>query len=186
VKQFGIARNLPRKPRRSRRGGRNERRSNQAAASPASDSSSQLLVCAFNAQALGQSEKRTAICTFIADNDVDVMLLSETWLRSSGDEAKLKDLAPPGYSVQSFARDSLGVSGRGGGIALVIKDCLRKHATFTQSSLHHPSFEAAVLTVSLNGTRINIACVYRPPPSKKNKLTNAMFFLSISGLFRTL
>jgi exonuclease III len=133
-------------------------------------------VCCFNAQALGQSRKRSAINTFIADNDIDVMLLTETWLHSAGDEVKLMDLASPGYSVQGFARDSLGVAGRGGGIALVIKDSLKKHACFSQSPLSHPSFEAGVLSVTVNSVRINIACIYRPPPSKKNMLTHSMFF----------
>ena len=32
------------------------------------------------------------------------MLLTETWLRPAGDEAKIADLAPPEYSVLSFPR----------------------------------------------------------------------------------
>ena len=104
------------------------------------------------------------------------MLISETWLHSAGDEPKLKDLAPKCYSVHSFARDSLGVPGRGGGIVLVAKDSVMKGATFKQSPLHHPAFEAAVLSANINRTRLNIACVYRVPPSKKNKLTHSMFF----------
>ena len=169
LKEFGIARNLPKKARRSRRGGRAERRKAQQ---------QKLLVCTFNAQSLGvtQARKRTEINTFISDNDIDVMLISETWLHSAGDEPKLKDLAPKCYSVHSFARDSLGVPGRGGGIVLVAKDSVMKGATFKQSPLHHPAFEAAVLSANINRTRLNIACVYRVPPSKKNKLTHSMFF----------
>ena len=35
---------------------------------------------------------------------VDIMFLTETWLRPSGDKAKCADLAPLGYSVHSLTR----------------------------------------------------------------------------------
>lgn len=168
LRELGIARSLPRKPRRSRRGGKNKRRTQTL--------SSNILVCSFNAQALGKSSKRSEISTFISDNSIDVMLLFETWLRSSGDEAKLRDLAPPGYSVLSCPRDATGVAGRGGGIAIIIKDSLMKRATFSPSTLHHPTFEAAFLEMTVDDIRVNIACVYRPPPSKVNGFTHVAFF----------
>ena len=42
------------------------------------------------------------------------MLLTETWLRPAGDEAKIADLAPPGYSVLSFARSAGGLAQKAG------------------------------------------------------------------------
>ena len=67
-----------------------------------------LLVCLFNARSVGTS-RRSDISTFIQDNNIDIMLLTETWLRPAGDEAKIADLAPTGYSVLSFARSAWGV-----------------------------------------------------------------------------
>ena len=55
-----------------------------------------LLVCLFNARSVGTSRRRSDISTFIQDNNIDIMLLTETWLRPAGDEAKIADLAPPG------------------------------------------------------------------------------------------
>ena len=52
----------------------------------------QLCVCLFNAQSVDNSKKRSEICSFISDNDADVILLTETWLRESGDDAKCRDL----------------------------------------------------------------------------------------------
>ena len=54
-------------------------------------------VCVFNAQSVGPRDKRTEIVEFICDECVD-MFLTETWMRSHGDEAKYADLKPPGYS----------------------------------------------------------------------------------------
>ncbi|WP_419592668.1 endonuclease/exonuclease/phosphatase family protein, partial [Thiolapillus sp.] len=103
-----------------------------------------LLVCLFNARSVGTSRRRSDISTFILDNNIDIMLLTETWLRPAGDEAKIADLAPPGYSVLSFPRSSGGPSVKGGGIAFVLRDSLKQHVSSTSSfPVQHPCFEAA-------------------------------------------
>ncbi|KAL8582552.1 hypothetical protein ACOMHN_063150 [Nucella lapillus] len=51
------------------------------------------------------AKKRTAIQEFIMDNDVDIMELTETLLRETGDEAKCVDITPPDYTMYSFFSD---------------------------------------------------------------------------------
>ena len=58
-------------------------------------------VALFNARSVGTPEKRTEMSSFILDNDIDLLFLTETWLRPCGDEAKCADLAPSGYAVKS-------------------------------------------------------------------------------------
>ena len=55
----------------------------------------------FNAQSVGSSEKRAEISTFVSDNGIDMLFITETWLNPRGDEAKIADLAPSGYSARS-------------------------------------------------------------------------------------
>ena len=83
---------------------------------PLSSSSAEhtLLVCLFNARSVGTSRRRSDISSFIQDNNVDMLLLTETGLRPAGDEAKIADLAPPGYSVLSFARSAGGLAQKAG------------------------------------------------------------------------
>ena len=110
---------------------------------PVSSSSAEntLLVCLFTARSVGSSRSRSDISTFIQDNNIDIMLLTETWLRPAGDEAKIADLAPPGYSVLSFPRSAGGSGAKGGGIAFVIKDSLKPHVATTSSfTVHRPCF----------------------------------------------
>ena len=45
------------------------------------------------------------------------MFITETWLRSLGDEIKWNDLTLLGYTLNSLARDN-----RGGGIATLAKN----------------------------------------------------------------
>ena len=60
----------------------------------ASSSVSALRVALFNARSVGTPEKRCEISSYINDIAIDSMFLTETWLRSHGDEAKIADLAP--------------------------------------------------------------------------------------------
>ena len=135
-----------------------------------------LNVCLFNARSVGTSRRRSDISTFIQDNNIDIMLLTETWLRPAGDEAKIADLAPPGYSVLSFPRSAGGSGAKGGDIAFVIRDSLKPHVATTSSfPVQHPCFETAQLTLTYDKQLSNLFCIYRPPPSKKNKFSDSVF-----------
>ena len=51
------------------------------------------------------------------------------------------------------------------------------HVSTTSSfPVQHPCFETAPLTLTYNKQLTNLFCIYRPPPSKKNKFSDSMFF----------
>jgi hypothetical protein len=130
----------------------------------------------FNAQSLGATckKKRSAVNDFILFNDIDILCVTETWFKESGDEPKLRDLAPAGYTTKSFPRPTTTC---GGGIAFVISDRLLPYCSFDFSfAFQHQTFELVHLKLSLPGSPVtNIFGIYRPVPSKKNKLTPSMF-----------
>ena len=65
--------------------------------------------------------------------------VTETWISAQGDEVKPADLAPSGFDVKSFPRQS---RSRGGGIATVYKSTLGSIITFkTSFDFIHTSFE---------------------------------------------
>ena len=67
------------------------------------------IVASFNAQSVKGNDmacKRCEISTFIKDNGVDLFFVTETWLSAQGDEAKTAELAPSGFDVKSFPRQS--------------------------------------------------------------------------------
>ena len=53
--------------------------------------------------------------------------MTETWLSAQGDQVKTVELAPSGFYVKSFSRQS---RSRGGGIATVCKSILGSSITF--------------------------------------------------------
>ena len=130
-----------------------------------------LNIALFNARSLRGAKcdnKRDEICEFIRDNDLHLMFITETWFRESGCDKQLNQLAPTGYDARSFPR----TSGEGGGIAVVYKKSLASRLSFNKLlPFQHPSFELAQVTLATVHGNIDFSCIYRPPPSLKNKLT---------------
>ena len=99
--------------------------------------------------------------------------MTETWLSAQGDEAKTVELAPSGFDVKSFPRQS---RSRGGGIAIVYKSTLGSNITFkTNFDFTHTSFEVVQASITLQHNTLHFFCLYRPPPNRRNNLTDAMF-----------
>ena len=102
----------------------------------------------------------------VLEHHVDIFYVTESWLESQGDEAKCNDLAPPGCSTLSFPR-----SPRGGGVAIVMKVfvaiCVSEVKEFP---FLHSDFELAHLTITLPQHRVNLFCLYRPPPNWEKKV----------------
>ena len=83
------------------------------------------------------------------------------------------ELAPSGFDVKSFSRQSR--SG-GGGFATVYKSTLGSNITFkTNLDLTHTSFEVVQSSITLQHNTLHIFCLYRPPPNRRNYLTDTMF-----------
>ena len=120
------------------------------------------------------------------------MLLSETWLRSAGDEAKCEALTPPGYAMRSYPRDTLFEKRqRGGGVAFILKDSINRQATSSRPPVNCSCFEAASMSLIINNNKVNIFCIYRPPRIKRinihvlinSSLLSSKIFFSIVFIF---
>ena len=134
------------------------------------------IVASFNAQSVKGNDmacKRCEIATFIKDNGADFFFVTETWLSAQGDEAKTAELAPSGFDVKSFPRQS---RSRGDGIATVHKSTLGSNITFkTNFDFTHTSFEVVQASITLQHNTLHFFCLYRPPPNRRNNLTDSMF-----------
>ena len=106
----------------------------------------------------GKKEKRVAISDFIVDNAVDIMFVTETWLKTYVDEGKCVDITPTGYCMKSVQRAT-----RGGGLAVIFRTPLKSSATVTSSfAFAHSSFELLELTVSSAHTALLLPFVQAP------------------------
>jgi len=114
--------------------------------------------------------KSDIIAEYISDNDIDIMCITETWLTDSDNDIMIRgDICPAGYKLFQIPRQ-----GRGGGVAVIIKDTFTTTMCPSLSSI--ASLEYLELMVSYMSTSLRLIVVYRPPPSHKNKLTASVFF----------
>ena len=132
-----------------------------------------LLVSLFNARSVGAAEKRTEICNFVKDQNIDILFPTEACLTSKGDEAKCADMCPAGHSARSSPRLS-----RRAGLAVIYRSSLQRYisvdATF---DFDYTAFELMHLKLSVSQCSIHFLCLYPPPPpSKKNRLTESISF----------
>ena len=134
------------------------------------------IVASFNAQSVKGNDmscKRCEILTFIKDNGVDLFFVTETWLSAQGDETKTAELAPCGFDMKSFPRQS---RSRGGGIAIVYKSTLGSNITFkTNFDFTHTSFKVVQASITLQHNTLLFFCLYRPPPNRRNNLTDYVY-----------
>ena len=85
---------------------------------------------------------------------------------SQGDEAKTAELAPCGFDVKSFPRQS---RSRVGGISTVYKSTLGSNITFkTNFDFTHTSFEVVQASIILQRNTLHFLCLYCPPPNRQN------------------
>ena len=81
---------------------------------------------------------------------MDILFITETWLKPHDDEGRLHDLTPAGYIAKSFPRES-----RDGGIAVVYNKCLSKRISITATfCFHHQSFEVIRLSIPREGCSV--------------------------------
>ena len=116
------------------------------------------------------ASKHCEISTFIKDNAIDLYFVTETWLSAKGDKTKTVELAPSGFDVKSFPRQS---QSRGGGIATIYKSILGSNFTF-KTNLDFTDTSFKVVQASLHYSTLDFFCLYRPPPNRQNNLTDSM------------
>ena len=164
LKDLNIGYHLPRHHRSSR----GAKRKNQNLHS--------FIVASFNAQSVKGNDiacKCCKISTFIKDNGVGRFFVTETWLSAQGDEAKTVELAPRGFDVKSFPRQS---RSRGGGIATVYKSTLGSNITFkTNFDFTHKLFEVVQVSITLQHNTLHFFNLNHHPPNRRNNLTDSMF-----------
>ena len=127
------------------------------------------------------NKKVVSISELVISNSLDVLVLTETWLKHGGDHdhvvGQLLDLLPD-YKIINQPRIL-----RGGGLAVLSRLEL---TTRTHTGAPYASFEYMDLIFTSEGMSLRVISIYRPPPSAKNMLSFNQFLSEFSDLVERL
>jgi len=122
--------------------------------------------------------KTDSIQDLTQEMNIDLLCITESWLCKAGDEAILGSITPPGYIIKSYPRPNR----RGGGIAFLFRNSGVSINVRNIPPVQHSSYEVAAVDIKVNRFSIQIVCIYRPPPSKKNAATTTLFLTEFRDL----
>ena len=116
-------------------------------------------------------DKCGAVISSILENQTDVFVITETWLRDQNDPT-IGDLKSSlfGYDIIHCPRSQR----KGGGVAVIARKNLRSKQIRTVS---FNSFESVVIDIRSSSEVVRVVVVYRPPYSNKNKNSAVSKFL---------
>ena len=115
----------------------------------------------FNAQSISPTlkhDKPLEIQQFISDNNIDILAISETWLKPDSLPATINSLLLDGYSFEHQPRPS----GRGGGVGYIYRSSLKFSKIISQT---YQSFELITCKLTCSASSYIFAHIYRPPSS---------------------
>eukprot|EP00057_Strongylocentrotus_purpuratus_P002063 XP_003723768.1 PREDICTED: RNA-directed DNA polymerase from mobile element jockey-like [Strongylocentrotus purpuratus] len=122
--------------------------------------------------------KTSLLFDHIIDNNVDIMFLTETWLRAE-DPVVINECTPAGFTFLNVAR---GRNDAHGGIAVIYKTTLKLSTVNILSP--RDTYELAAVTDPSRS--VCYVAIYRPPPSARNRLKTQDFLLEFEELVNEL
>ena len=120
--------------------------------------------------------KSLAICDYVVENNIDVLGITETWLKADNDAITVGEITPPGYTLEHIPRAS---GRRGGGVGMMFRNNLKMT---NDTGKQFKSFEHIVLKISTKSTCFRFIVVYRPPSTSKTGQTVRQFADEFSTL----
>ena len=121
--------------------------------------------CVLNAQSI--RNKGPDFVDYVCDSEVDIVVITETWLKS-GDSAARIAATPPGYQLFDHPR----LDRNGGGTGILARDSLvvkQARAGICDT------FEYSEWIIVSGSARLRLVVIYRPPYSPSHPRTVGMF-----------
>ena len=129
----------------------------------------------WNARSLNNKTK--CVYDYLSSNECDLFSLTETWLSKgvspdlNPNRVTLAGALPEGYMLEHAPRKD---GRKGGGVGMIYSEQINVEKQ--EISKKYNQFELLTISVRFKASKVNIAIVYRPSPSKKNKLKLRLFW----------
>ena len=125
--------------------------------------------------------KTTSLYDYLSTKRCDFLILTETWFKTHNktlpeldeNQVTFAKLLPKGFTIEHDARPD----GRlGGGVALIFSDSVSAKIQKCHTHRKFKQFESMSVLITFRNASFCLTVVYRPSPSKKNKLKLKCFW----------
>ncbi len=130
-------------------------------------------VALWNAQSLRNKIEITK--QYLLDEDLDMLLVTESRIKESGDDEIIGKLQPPGYKLQHYPRSNKD----GGGVGIIYKENLN-----IKLPKHPPvkSMEMMEVLLTTKNKKQRFILIYRAEPSPGNKYKKSDFYEDLTKI----
>ena len=112
--------------------------------------------CLLNTRSV--KNKASTVKDFVVDKNIDLLALTESWLRPGNTDANvINELCPTGYHLLHIPRQSR----TGGGVALLYRKVFRIKKQSTGTKSNFKSFEHINMLMQYSSTDLRVVIVYR-------------------------
>jgi len=111
----------------------------------------------YDSSSVSHANKKHYILLNTIHTKLDLLAITETWIKNDHPDTIKLDLCPPGYSVTHTHRPT---DKTGGGVALIVRSDIKVCRIHLNCS--YKSFEVLAVHLLVNSTRLNIDVLYRP------------------------
>jgi len=113
--------------------------------------------------------KSALLHSIIADDNIDVLALNETWIQQDSPPVILQESAPEGYKIIHVHRKiTEGGPTRGGGLAIISRNSIPVRIHPLAKNFNPTSFELQLVLVGTGSSSFVLMNVYRPPSQSKS------------------
>jgi exonuclease III len=124
--------------------------------------------------------KTILINNYVTDNRLDMVGMTETWLKPSTPTSIIAELIPPGYTFEHTPRPT---GGKGGGEGLLFRESFKARK---ETTTLYSSFEHMIVSLSYRSGTVVVVVIYRPPTVKKDGPTITTFLEEFPKLLEDL
>jgi hypothetical protein len=120
-------------------------------------------------------EKRAELVrNYIADNALDALAITESWICTADDDATKSRMAPTGFGIAHIHRLGATTRRRGGGLCFIHRDSWTVQPNTWQTRLHYTSFEYQLLDINITASNRHVVTtiIYRPPSGSITDFNN--------------
>ena len=119
------------------------------------------MACQLNVRSL--RNKTSAFSDFVSTNDLNIIGVTETWLRPSDTQGLMDEITPAGFKLHQVPRENK----KGGGVAVLVRNDI--DSVLCQTDQRETFKHITIKLSDRQSSQLLVHVIYRPPSTSKSR-----------------